>query len=197
MKILKPLLFMLLLMTGNLLAQNPSSPKDWTSWSPVTDDWTEFYVFTKFRGGNRTPEQLAKKELKSLKVECVIVGRIKGDIPHEIIGVKAFKILYREYGMIEAVDLGEDTRLVYYRREGQIVPAATIIRPATQFDVDEASKPASEAELTTNVPTFLSMLGVDPIKSKISGRRYRVPLEWRRKGSTVEIRLKHYALNGA
>ena len=193
MKILKAFVCSLLLTAGNLSAQTSPAPKDWTPWLPTVGDWAEFYVFTNFRGGNKSPEQLAKKNLKSLKVVCIIAGRIAGDVPDTVKGVTAFSVLYREYGTVEGVDFGKESRIVYYSKKGQLVPVATIVRSATQFDVDEAGKPSSEAKSTTELPSFIRMLGADNIQTKISGRRYRVPAEWRRKGNTVEILLKDYA----
>lgn len=177
------------------LAQNSNASntsKDWTAWAEVDGNWAEFYVFTNFTGGNKTPEQLAKKELKSLKVDCFIIGRIRGTLPPDSERVKVIRVLYSQYGKYADMDLKTDVREVYYDKNGQVLRAVTITRPASQFDVDETAKPVTETVMTTNFPTIISMMGVDPKSEKISGHRYRVKSEWRRKGSTIEVRLKDY-----
>ena len=181
---------MLFIVAGTISAQGG---KDWTPWTPVVGGWAEFYVFTEFRGKERTPEELAKTELKSLRVDCFIVGRIAGNVPDEIRGVKAFKVIYKDYGMFRNYGLNDDSRLVYYDKDGKLVPPATIRRAATQFDVDQARNATADIKVTTVLPSFGVWGGPEDMKSKVSGRRYRVPVEWRRKGSTVELRLKHYA----
>jgi len=184
-----------MLCMSQTFAQNPA-PKDWTAWSPVEGDWAEFYVFTNFHGGNKTPEQLAKKNIKSLQVDCLIVGRLLGKLPPNLRGVKTFKILYTEYGKFRGIDdFGEDSVAIYYSSEGQYVRQVTITRPASQFDVEEASKPLAALETTTTMPTELRALGVDPIRTKVSGHKYRVDCEWRRKGSAIELRIKDYRPN--
>lgn len=177
-------------MTQDSGASNAS--KDWTAWADVEGNWAEFYVFTNFAGGKKTSEQLAKKELKSLKVDCFIIGRIRGTLPADSERVKVIRVIYTQYGKFADMDLKTDVREVYYDKNGQVLRAVTITRPASQFDVDEAEKPVTETVMTTNFPTIISMMGIDPKSEKISGHKYRVDAEWRRKGSTIEVRLKDY-----
>lgn len=188
------LLLLPLLLIGGAFSASASTPSgDWTPWSPVTGDWAEFRAFTSFRGGEPSPKKLAAKDPKSLKVECLIVGRILGDVPDEIKGTKAFKVLYRNYGFVDGFELGQDSATVYYRKDGASVPGVKIIRKATHFDVERASDPKSDVDITLTMPSFISMMGIDPVKQKVSGRQHRIPVEWRRKGDTVELRLIHYA----
>ena len=193
MKVLRLLVWALIFCTVQTSAQNPASPKDWTPWTPAQEEWAEFYVITNFHGGNKTPEQLAKKDIKSLKVDCFIVGRLLGQLPPDWAGVKTFRILYTQYGEFRGIDgFDEDSIVVPYSKAGQYVRPITITRTASQFDVDEASKPLTTVDITTTFPTQLRALGLDPIKTKMSGHKYHVACEWRRKGSWVELRIKDY-----
>lgn len=188
--------FALLVSTVPNLAQKPPPPKDWTPWAPVQSNWAEFLVIAVFRGGNKTPAQLAKKELKSLKVDCKIFGRLSKNLPTELEGVKSFRILYTEYGKFAGIEgFQEDSVEVPNWGNGQSFRRVTVTRQASEFDVREASKPLSATELTTTVPAFLNALGLglDPsMEAKLEGHRYFVGAEWRRKGSTVELRVNDY-----
>src|SRR6185369_9389933 len=151
--------FGLLVMTfifcaGAVLAQNPVSTKDWTLWAVAEENWAEFYVVTNFRGGSKPPEQLAKKELKSLKLECLIVGRLFGVLPPALKGVKNIRVLFTEYGRYETIEGNREEffEVPYSGDEEQYFRQVSIIRPASQFDVDQESKPKSEVEITTKVP---------------------------------------------
>lgn len=191
-------LFVVALMVGIVqgLAQNPSPTKDWTLWAPVQDKWAEFLVITNLRGGNKTPEQLAKTKLKSLKVDCQILGRLSSKLPPELKGVKSFRILYTEYGKFQGMDdFSEDFVVVPYSGNGQYLRPVTVTRPATEFDVAEASRPLSVTEMTITVPAKINSLGLglDPsIEHKLRGHKYFVAAQWRRKGSTVELMVKDY-----
>ncbi len=192
MKYLSIILLLLVTFSTQTFAQDSKDSKDWTAWANVEGNWAEFYVFTNFTGGNKTPEQLAKKELKSLKVDCFIIGRIRGTLPADSERVKVIRVLYSQYGKYADMDLKTDVREIYYDKNGQVLRAVTITRAASQFDIEEAAKPVTETVMTTNFPAIISMMGVDPKSEKISGHRYRVNSEWRRKGSTIEVRLKNY-----
>ena len=104
MKILGLLVLTLIFCVAHTFAQYPVSPKDWTPWSVLEGDWAEFYVITNFRGGSKTLEQLAKKDLKSLKVDCLIIGRLLGEPPPALKGVKNIRVMFTEYGKFERVD---------------------------------------------------------------------------------------------
>lgn len=193
MKILGLLACVLIFCGAQTFAQAPSAPKDWTAWAPVEGNWAEFYVMTNFHGGNRTPEELARKELKSLKVDCLILGRLLGQLPDDLRGAKTFKVLYTEYGKFRTTgDFSEDSLAVQYAGREQYLQPVQITRPASQFDVAEASKPLDVIEMNTTMPTLLVALGVSDQKGRITGHKHRAALEWRRKGSTVELRVKDY-----
>lgn len=195
MKVLKLVFCMLVVSMFANAVQDSAGPKEWTPWMPVEGSWAQFAVITSF-DSDASAEELAKKDIKSLRVDCLIGGKLLGELPIELKGAKTFRILYTEYGEFRTLDdFRESSIEVPYYAKGQYIRQVVIRRKASQFEVAEASKPNIEIEQTTTVPTFLSSLGVDPIKSKIRGRRYLVGAEWRRKGKTVEIRIKDYRPN--
>lgn len=170
--------------------QDSAGPKEWTSWANVEGDWVQFLVLINF---GEPPEKVAKKELKSLTIGCLIAGKLTGKVPAELKGVKTFRILYTEYGEFNREGFfRESSQEVPYKPRVQYIPEVGILRKASQFDVAEASKPVTEFERTVTFPTMLSALGVDPLKAKIRGRQYLIGAEWRRKGKTVEIKIKDY-----
>jgi len=170
-----------------------SGPKEWTPWVAVEGDWVKFAVITSFE---EPPEKLAKKDLKQLRVGCLIAGRLTGEIPPELKGVKTFRVLYTEYGEFNRDGFFRESSIeVPHLSKAQYIPQVGISRKATQFDLSEASKPITELEMTTTVPTILSELGVSPFKTKIRGRQYWVGADWRRKGKTVEIKIRDYRPN--
>jgi hypothetical protein len=192
MRVLRTVLWVILMSAIANGAQNAAGPKEWTPWMPVEGNWVQFAVVTNF-DSDAPAEELAKKDLKSLKVYCLIGGKLLGDLPIELQGVKTFRILYTEYGEFRTwEDFRESSMDVSYTSKGQYIREVSIKRNASKFDVAEASKPITEIERTTTVPTILSNLGVGPLKGKLSGHRYRVGAEWRRKGKTVEIKIKDY-----
>lgn len=129
MKVLSLVVFALIAGIVETFAQKPAPPKDWTLWAPVQGNWVELLVVTNFRGGNKTPEQLARKELKSLKVDCQIHGRLSGKLPPELEGVKSFTIWYTEYGKFQTSDnFSEDFVVVPNAGNGQYFRPVTITR---------------------------------------------------------------------
>ena len=188
MKILNLSLCLLALVVGT--SGQDSGPKEWTPWTAVKGDWVQFVVLINF---GEPPEKIAKKELKSLTVGCLIAGKVTGEVPADLHGVKTFRIIYTEYGEFNRDGFFKESSLeIPYKPKGQYIPEVGILRKASQFDVAEASKPVTEFERTVTFPTMLSALGVDPLKAKIRGRQYLVGAEWRRKGKTVEIKIKDY-----
>lgn len=177
---------------GAAVGQNT---KDWTPWAPVQGDWVEFQAVVDFYGEERPPEELVKADPKSLKTKVLIGGRMKGDLPSDLAGVKRFKIAYDAYGKFESSDgFFESVSEVIYSKTGQHIRPVTIVRRASEFDIAEAAKPLSEVTVSTPTPGVLIPLGVGPgeMRRKIAGRVYRIQSEWRRKGDIVEIRLKDY-----
>ena len=169
-----------------------SSQKVWTPWTSVEGDWAEFYVFTRFAGGDKRPDELAKKPLNSLKVVCSVVGRVRGSVPPEIKGVKLFRIIYKAYGELTDFDHGKDWIDLYYSEDGSVAAIKEFKRAAAQLDVDEAVQADSTVKVTTTVPTLPGPMVIDPFESSLRGRKHRIGVEWRRKGSTVELKLKDY-----
>jgi hypothetical protein len=187
-------IFLTLILCSAVAGQD--AKKDWTPWAAIDGSrWAEFQVIVDFVGGPKSPEAIAKA--KSLKVKCLIAGRISRTIPAEIEGVKYFKILYSEYGkFLTREDFMEDWAELLYSKEGVNVRPVTITGPASQFDLLEGAKPAQEINMSTINPTILVPLGVEPVTTrKLTGRIYRLKTEWRRRGNTVEIRLKDYRTN--
>ena len=196
MKVRRLVVFALLAGTVQTFAQKPAPPKEWTPWVPIQGKWAEFLVITNFRGGNKSPEQLARKDLKSLKLDCQILGRVSSKLPSELVGVKSFRILYTEYGTFEGPgDFREDFVEVPYSGSEQYFRPVTVTRHATEFDVAEARRPLSETEMTTITTAAINALGLQlepSIESKLRGHKYLVSAQWRRKGNTVELRLDDY-----
>ena len=195
MRTLRVLLLILIAGVIPSFAQKPIAPKEWTPWLPNLNKWAEFLVITSFRGGNKTPEQLAKKDLKSLKVDCQIFGRLSKDLPYELRGIETVRILYTEYGKFEThEDFKVDYIELLYSGDGQYINPVTITRPAAEFDVAEASRPISEIEMTrlTSGKTYM-LTGIAPTtKFTLKGHPYLVGAHWRRKGKTVEVRIDEY-----
>ncbi|HMM80132.1 MAG TPA: hypothetical protein PKC65_08920 [Pyrinomonadaceae bacterium] len=185
------LVFCCILLTA-ASAVGQSSKKGWTPWADVEGDWAEFYVFVSFLGGDKSPDELAKKPLKSLKVVCKIVGRVRGRIPPEIYGVKLFRLNYKIYGDLDYFDYGKDWIDLYYSEDGAVARIQEIKRPATQFDVEEVARAETKANVTSVVPVLPGVGRIGPLESSLQGREYRIGVEWRRKGSKVELRLKDY-----
>jgi len=194
MKILRLLVLILIVGSVPALGQKPVAPKEWTPWAPNLNKWAEFLIITNFHGGNKTPEELAKKDLKSLKLDCQIFGRLSKDLPYELRGIETVRILYTEYGKFETIEnFKVDYLELLYSGDGQYINPVTISRPAAEFDVAEASRPPSETELSRTAPPKISALGVEPtMKSTLRGHRYLVGAHWRRKGKTVEVRIDDY-----
>ena len=185
------LLVLLLLYTS---AFGQKDTKDWTPWAPVQGDWAEFQALVNFKDGSKTRDEIVKAKLKSLKISVLIGGRIKGTVPPEVAGVKTIRILFTEIGRFQTFqDFMVDWVEVAYSRQGLNVNPVTIVRQASQFEVDQTAEPKSEVTMSTSMPTILAPLGVEPVSTKkLSGYRYRLQSEWRRKGNTVEIKLKDY-----
>ena len=176
-----------------VLAQD--GPKDWTEWQPVNAEWAQFQAVVEFHGGDKSPEDLAKNKPASFKLKTLIGGRLKAELPPELEGVRTIKIVYSEYGKFETSEgFYENAAEVSYAKGGQNIRHVTIVRPASAFDIEEAAKPPTQLSVDTMLPGMLSELGVPlgGMSRKINGRVYRVDSEWRRKGKTVEIRLKDY-----
>jgi hypothetical protein len=194
MRILVLILFVVC--ATNVFAQVGS--KDWTAWSPVEGDWIQFQAVVNFHGGAKSSERLAKVKPESLKLNTLIGGRVKAELPQALEGVQTVKVIYSAYGRFETMTgFFENFAEISKRREDQNVNPVTIIRPATAFDIAEASKPQADVTVQAQVPNILLQLGVDPgdANREISGRVYRLESEWRRKGKTVEVRLKDYRPN--
>ena len=195
MKILRLLVFILIAGSVPALGQKPVAPKEWTPWAPNLNKWAEFMIITSFRGGNKTPEQLAKKDLKSVKIDCQIFGRLSKDLPYELRGIETVRILYTEYGKFETDEnFKVDYLELFYSPDGQYINPVKISRPAAEFDVAEASRPISEIEMTTlNPGKYYMLTGIAPTtKFTLKGRPYFVGAHWRRKGKTVEVRIDDY-----
>lgn len=186
------LLVLCSLLLGAASAFGQSSEKGWTPWADVEGDWAEFYVFVSFLGGDKPPDELAKKPLKSLKVVCKIVGRVRGEVPPEIQGVKLFRLNYKTYGELDYFDYGKDWIDLYYSADGAVARIQEIKRPATQFDVDEVARAETNVNVKSVVPVLPGVGRVGPLESSLKGREYRIGVEWRRKGSKVELRLRDY-----
>lgn len=175
--------------------QNSAGPMEWTPWAPVEGGWAQFLVITSFRG-DKTPEQLANKDIKSLRVDCLIAGRLSGELPSELRGVKVIRILYSEYGEFQTTGgFRESSIVVPHSSKGQSLPPVEIRRPAHPFDVAETRKPVTDTEMTTTFPTIISALGAEPNKTKIRGHRYLVSADWRRKENTIEVKIRDYRPN--
>jgi hypothetical protein len=170
-------------------------PKDWTEWQPANAEWAQFQAVVEFRGGSKSREDLVKNKPASFKLKTLIGGRLKGQFPAELSGVRTIRIIYSEYGKFETIERFYESAAEFnYIEGGQNIRSVTILRPASAFDIDEAAKPRTDVAVTTPLPGVLAELGVSPgdMDRKISGRVYRLGSEWRRKGKTVEIRLKDY-----
>lgn len=190
MQIHRITLILMFLLVANIHGQ---SKKDgWSDWQPVSGDWVQFYTLVNFRGGNMPSDELKKRPLKSLKVDCFIAGYLNGDLPPELEGIKLVRAIYSIYGKYETVDFSYNYEEKHFEKEGFFMGGKIIIRPASQFDVDRSSTPITEAQMALNVPNIIRPLGVRNAAYKRSGWYYPLALSWRRKGTTVEIRLEDY-----
>lgn len=190
MKTLRLVLFILIAGVIPSFAQKPIAPREWTPWAPNLNKWAEFLIITSFRGGNKTPEQLAKKDLKSLKIDCQIFGRLSKNLPYELRGIETVRILYSEYGKFETwEDFKVDYIELLYSGDGQYINPVTITRPAAEFDVAEARQPISEIEMTR---FFSGRTISSPVTFTLKGHPYFVGAHWRRKGKTVEVKIDEY-----
>lgn len=170
-----------------------SSGTGWSDWESVEGDWIQFYTLVRIRGGDKTPEELAKKSLKSLKVECFIAGRISDKVTAEIQGVKSIKVIYADLGRFETIEgFLVDFEVVPYVNEKKYIGGKVIRRPASQFDVEEASKPQTKVDESLGPNSLLTALGASDVSWQRKGRFYPLSLHWRRKGSTLEIKVGDY-----
>jgi len=194
---MKSLIVLVFVLTFAVPAFSQNAAKDWTPWADVVGDWIQFQAVVEFYGGAKSPEQLVKAKAKpeSLKVKTLIGGLLKRRLPQEVDGVRTIRVLYSAYGKFESsAGFFEDWVEVTNRNEDQNINPVTIVRPASSFDIAEAQRPPTEVGVHTPVPGIVVQLGngVGDLNRTISGRPYRVFAEWRRKGKTVEVRLKDY-----